>query len=326
MKNKAAFSQGIPPFFQELEKRGCLTQADIEGTADGFWAVAKSLADILTQKGITTFPNPQGQQRECGRFFDDWHLYAVPGESGFVYGLLKMREQEHDAENGFIADGDTPGVTVSFIAFRTEVLADCLSSPTEANRKALNGEIDRVVARQGQRHHPALKAYFARPQAQAPYWIGEAYVNFLAGFTRDGVLPVPKAYAAQYADPKKRRKKSWLFRFIDENNLAAGYPVCDHEKIRIRDPKRLSRFEKNALLAAHTGDISLHCFAAEIRYHACFLTWYAKCPIPFLGRSVYDSAIRADMTIADAELEGPAPFHDPNSRWVKQQRELHEIE
>jgi len=326
MKNEAAFSKGIPPFFQELGQRGCLAPGDIQGTPDGFWAVAKSLADILIGQGIDTFPNAQGQLRECGKFFDDWHLYAVPGESGFVYGLLKMREQEHDAEMGFIADGDTPGVTVSFIAFRTEILAQCLASPTEENRKALNLEIDRVVARRGQRHHPALKAYFIRPQAQGPYWIAGAYVDFLAGFARNGVLPVPKAYAAQYANPKTRREKDWLFRFMDENNRRAGYTVCDHENIRIRDPARLSRFEKDALLAAHTGDISVHCFAAEVRYHACFLTWYAKCPIPFLGRSVYDSAIRADMTIADAELEGPAPFHDPNSRWVRRQREFHKTE
>lgn len=77
------------------------------------------------------------------------------------------------------------------------------------------------------------------------------------------------------------------------------------------------------ILATHTADVSFASFAAEVQYHARFLTPLARIPIPFLGRSLYDSAIRADMTIDDCELEGPAPFHNQNSRWVRRQIRSH---
>jgi hypothetical protein len=60
-----------------------------------------------------------------------------------------------------------------------------------------------------------------------------------------------------------------------------------------------------------------------VEYHARFLTPLAKIKIPFFGRSIYDSAIRADMTVGDTEFEGPAPFYRETSRIVKRQYELH---
>lgn len=316
-------SDALPPFFQELSALGCLTGNDIHYTSDRFYSAAKSIADILIGKGIMTFPNFQGQERDCDKFFDDWYLYAVPGGCGYVYSLFKMREQEHNAEKGEIADGDTPGITVSFIEFETAFLKTCITSPTFANRKALNREIDRVVAAHGQTHHKALKDYFNRPEAEGPYLIAELYVRFLAAFAQEGYLAVPKDYAALYRKAGFSGKEGRLPRFLASNNEAAGYTVCDHEKIYIRDPQALSPYEKSAILATHTADVSFHSFAAEVQYHARFLVWYAKIPLPFVRRSVYDSAIRADMTIAETELEGPAPFHRRNSKWVRQQRKCH---
>ena len=318
--------QQTPDFFRELTAAGSLTADAIFRTADGFCAAAVSLADILTGRGIVTVPDSQDQALACDRFFDDWYLYAVPGADGPVYSLFKMREQEHDAENGALADGDTPGVTVSFIAFDTAVLHRCLTAPDYANRKAVNREINRVVAHRGQRHHAALKAYFLRPEAEGAYLIAELYVRFLAGLAQDHALPVPEAYAAQYRAGRAAgasRKAERLPRFLDENNAAAGYTVCDHAMIRIRDAAHLSVHEKYALLATHTADTSFHAFAAEVRFHARFLTWYARIPIPFLGKSVYASAIRADLTIDETELEGPTPYHNPRSRWIRQQERCH---
>ena len=116
----------VPPFFRELMRRGCLDAGEIRAASDGFCAAAKSLADILVGQGITTFPNDRDELRDCDKFFDDWYCYAVPRKDGYVYSLFKLREQEFDAKNGLIADGDTPGVTVCFIAFYTDVLAQCL--------------------------------------------------------------------------------------------------------------------------------------------------------------------------------------------------------
>lgn len=305
----------LPPVFAELS----LPREVLYQTEDGFCACSRSLAEILIAGGIETFPNAQGAERRCEFFFDDWYLYSVPAENGYCCSLFKLREQEFNAERGEIADGDTPGVTVCFIEFDTRSLTRCLAEPTARNRSELNLEINRVVASRGQRHSEALKAYFRRPQAQAPYLIAELYVRFIAGLARDGFLPVPVDYARQHT----RNPGCRISRFLEANNAAAGYPLCDHKGIAIRDPENPTEYEALAILATHTADTSLHCFAAEVRYHACYLFPLARIPIPFLGRSVYDSAIRADLTIGESELEGPAPFHNPRSRWVKLQQKFH---
>ena len=67
----------------------------------------------------------------------------------------------------------------------------------------------------------------------------------------------------------------------------------------------------------------MYSFAAEVEYHAKFLTPLAKLKIPFFGRSIYDSAVRADMTVDDTEFEGPAPFYQANSKIVRRQCALH---
>jgi len=310
-----AVLHSAPTFFQTLIALGCISDADIRCTADGFFAVTKSMADILLTMGIESFPNDSNMEQPCSLFFDDWYLYAVPTDSGFVYSLFKMREQEFDAPLG--GDGDSPGVTVSFIAANHTMIHACLTSPTFENRKALNREINRIVSVRGQSHHKALKAYFKQAAAQGPYLIAELYTSFIASFAKNGVLDVPVKYAGH------RTKGHRIPRFIDANNIAAGYTVCDHRHIYIENPDALNVYEKQAILATHTANTSFHSFAAEIRFHACFLTPPAKLPIPFLGHSAYDSAIRADMSIDDAELQGPTPYYRPNSRMCRLQRKYH---
>lgn len=311
MQGKCAVSrikpEEVPAFFEGLPT---------VHTDDGFWMVEKSLAELLVQRGIFTFPNDRDEERECGLFYDDWYLYAVPDGAGWVYSLVKLREQEHDAECGRIADGDTPGVTVSFLAFSTGVLKQCWENASFENRKALNQEINRVVAARGQTHHPALKCYFRQTGAQAPYLIARQYVEKIASLAENGQIALPDAYQTLGENHR-------LLRFIRENNTAAGYTVCDRKAVYIRDAAHLSQHEMLAILATHTGDTSFFAFAAEVQYHAKFLTNIARIPIPFLGRSVYDSAIRADMTIADNELEGPAPYHNPRSAMVREQMQCH---
>ena len=261
----AVEEKAVPPFFRELMRRGCLDAGEIRAASDGFYAAAKSLADILVGQGITTFPNDRDEPRDCDKFYDDWYCYAVPRQGGYVYSLFKLREQEFDAKNGLIADGDTPGVTVSFIAFDTDVLAHCLSEPTMANRKRLNQEINRVVAARGQRHDRTLKAYFLSPKAAGPYLIAELYVRHIASFAGDGCIDVPEHYASVYRESAAAGFHGWagrIPRFLEENNKAAGHTVCDHEKIYIQNPDSLSVYEKRAILATHAANVSIHSFAA----------------------------------------------------------------
>lgn len=301
-------NEQIPPKFRELDLPSV-------HTGDGFWMSRKSIAEILLEKEIRTFPNDRGETRECGLFFDDWHLYAIE-DGGWVYSLVKLREQEHDREEGRIGDGDTPGVTVSFISFQKDILIQCLAEPTMENRRAMNREINRVVSLRGQHHHPALKAYFEKTESAGAYLIAEEYVRKIANFAENGRISTPDAY-------KNAKKGSRLPAFIEKNNARAGYTVCDHQSIFIRDGAHLNPYEKLAILATYTADVSFPSFAAEVQYHACFLTAPARIPVPFLGHSIYDSAIRADMTIDDCELEGPAPFHNLKSHWVRRQEQCH---
>lgn len=315
-----------PNDFCWLMETKCINPSDILSTEDGFFFVNKSLSDILAEKNIFDFPDSAGQILPCNRFFDDWFLYAVPNMSEYTYSLLKLREQEHDTEDGSPADGDTPGVTISFISFSFEILLKCLSEPTAQNRQALNTEVNRVVARRGQNHHNTLKQYFMKPESQGAYLVASVYTRRIASFAENGSLDVPEYYkelVQKSISYKNNAKFARLPKFIASLNQQAGYMVCDNTKIYIKDRENPDIYEAAAILATHAGNTSLYSFAAEVEYHARFLTPLAKIKIPFFGRSIYDSAIRADMTVGDTEFEGPAPFYRSDSRIVKRQYQHH---
>ena len=318
--------RNIPNIFIFLLSYGCIDKSDIVKTSDGFFAVNKSIANILLSKGVFDFPDSSGERLACNKFFDDWFLYAVPNDNDYTYSLLKLREQEHDAEDGSPADGDTPGVTISFISFDCETLIACLDAPTDENRKRLNVEINRVVAYKGQCHHKALKRYFRDPHSHGAYLVADIYTRYIASFAEDGYIAVPDYYkeiVQQSISYKNSVRLARLPRFIEYLNKASGRVVCDNEKIYVENREEPTEYEAAAILATHTGNTSVFSFAAEVEYHARFLTPLAKIKIPFFGRSIYDSAIRADMTVGDTEFEGPAPFYRSDSKIVKRQYELH---
>ena len=316
----------MPKIFWQLQSEEYINQSNILKTSDGFWLIYKSLSEILSEKGIVEFPDSEGRQLKCSSFFDDWFLYAVPNESDYTYGLLKLREQEHDAQDGAPADGDTPGVTISFISFDCQKLIACLAVPTDENRKKLNAEINRVVAYKGQRYHETLKRYFRNPQSHGAYLVADLYTRHIASFAENGCLAVPEQYkkiVQQSSLCKSSNKRTRLPHFIDALNQAAGRVVCDHEHIFLENREKPTEKEAAAILATHTGNTSVFSFAAEVEYHARFLTPLARLKIPFVGKSIYNSAIRADMTVGDTEFEGPAPFYQEDSKIVKRQYELH---
>ena len=319
--------KNIPHIFHLLISDMSIKQSDLVRTSDGFYMVHKSIADILASKGVFDFLDSGGERLACNKFFDDWFLYAVPNDEDYTYSLLKLREQEHDAQDGSPADGDTPGVTISFISFHSERLLDCLADPSDENRKRLNCEINRVVSYRGQRHHRALKRYFKNPKSQGAYLVAEQYIKTIASYAEDGRLEVSEFYKEihqQSISYKSSGKLARLPRFIEALNQTAGRIVCDHENIHIENREEPTEQEALAILATHTGNTSVYSFAAEVEYHAKYLTPLAKLKIPFFGRSIYDSAIRADMTVGDTEFEGPAPFYKNDSKIVKRQITLHQ--
>ena len=315
---------GLPSFFQYLLEQTLIHSDHVLVTKDRFYMISKSISSILISKGVETFPDREGRILECRNYFDDWFLFAVPGKTEYVYGLLKMREQEHDLERGIQADGDTPGVTISFIAFDTGIFKSCLENHSAENRKKMGMEINRVVAYPKQNHHPALKEYFIRPKAEAPYLVADTYVKHIAAFSSAGTLNVPKAYKEIYLKRSASGKYARVPDFLDQNNCEAKKIVCDHEKIYIQNVKQLSRYEKLAILATHTGNVSSHSFAAEIRYHAMFLKKWMKIRLSMVG-SPYASAVRADMSIGDKEFQGPTPYYILSGKLVQDQEKYHSI-
>lgn len=287
----------VPSVFLQLQSNENICETELIHTQDGFWMIGKSLAEILARKGILDFLDADGTRLACDKFFDDWFLFAVPGEGDYVYSLLKLREQEYDANGDSPADGDTPGVTISFIEFLCEPLLSCLAVPTDANRQRLYCEIDRVVVRKGQRHHKYLKKYFINPKSEGTYLIADRYIGYIVSLSQNEFVNTSEHYKEI-----ARKRTARLPRFIESLNRAAGCVVCDHEKIYIKSKESLTKYERAAILATHTGNTSERSFVAEVRLHARFLTPLARIRIPLLGRSAYDSAIRADMTIDDKEL------------------------
>ena len=318
--------QNIPKIFRMLLCNQSVGVSDIVGTSDGFCMVYQSISNILAAKGVFDFPDSSGEKLACDKFFDDWFVYAVADDSDYTYSLLKLREQEHDAEDGAPADGDTPGVTISFISFDSQKLLDCLADPSDENRKKLNTEINRVVAYRGQRHHKTLKKYFKNPKSEGAYLVADRYIKTIAAHAEDGQLQVPELYKAihqQSNSYKNSGKLARLPRFVEELNREAGRMVCDHENIYLENREEPTKQEAMAILATHTGNTSVYSFAAEVEYHARFLTPLAKIKIPFFSRSIYDSAIRADMTVGDTEFQGTTPFYKRDSKIVKRQISLH---
>ena len=306
--------KNLPELFGRLMELGCVGEAEIYTTSDGFCVAAVTIADILAHRDITTVPGSSGVPLDCRLFFDDWYLYAVSDGVDCTYSLFKMREQEYDAKLGRNADGDTPGVTIPFISMYTEILQECLRNPTPENRIHLNEEINRVVAYRGQRHNEKLKRYFIRTEAQGSYLVAKLYTEYIASLAEYGWISVPERYEQEY---KKRGLCGRVPQFIEENNESANKMICDNERIYVGDPLHPTEWERLAILATHTGNTSFFSFAAEVQFHAKFLTWWAKIPIPIIGRSPYASAIRADMSIGDAEFAGPTPYYRPNSRIVR---------
>lgn len=307
--------KNLPELFGWLTGLGCLREAELCTTGDGFWAVTAPLAELLARRGITTVPDSRGEELECGLFFDDWYLYGVWEGTECTYSLFKMREQEYDKAQGRRGDGDTPGVTVPFVSLQTEFLRACLQQPTAENRMRLDREINRVVAYKGQHHSPVLKRYFIRTEAKGPYLMAGLYTGYIASLAQNGAVPVPRRYAQGGRDGR-------VSRFIEENNRAARQVICDHERIYIGDPQHPTERERLAILATHTGNTSFYSFAAEVQFHARFLCRWLRA-LPIVGRTLYASALRADMSIGDAEFTGPTPYYRANSRMVREQRRRH---
>lgn len=292
---------------------------DWRATRDGFALCPRPLSALLLEKGIRNTGLSSANKADVESYYDDWHLYRVSRERT-VYGLVKLREQEHDYVPGF-SDRDEPSVTVSFIAFPLETLTGLPQGcPPEAPAMGRFMEAFRdVTERFPQRHDPVLQRYFSDPASEGSYLIAESYVRKLLFLFPDGHVPFPDHYFLA----SKR-----LLRGFAQLNRAGGHCVIDtqRQRIRIADPTAPTLAEQQALLAFHTGNLSYNSFAAEVKFHAdALVQWPAR--IPWAGHNIwYRAAIRADMGFGpENRLYALAlcPYYRPGSRLLREQESFH---
>lgn len=291
-------------------------------TGDGFSLYSLPLADILNGMGIYDTGLSEANPQDVQSYYDDWYLYAVHPDAP-VFSLLKMREQEHDYIPGF-SDRDDPSVTVSFIEFPPAILTE-LADAENRTPELLRRFVDifrHVTEFLRQNHCPALQEYFSDPASRGAYLIAECYIRKLISYSENGILPFPDLMR----DVPER-----IVDGLNALNDAAGRRICDWQDrcLRIALPADPTLEEKQAILAVHTGNLSLNSFAAEVKFHADALVQWER-HIPVVGTKMwYNSAIRADMQLErDSWIRGTffSPYHHPHSELIREQERLHGIQ
>ena len=288
-------------------------------TEDGFGLCTRPLSALLEEKGIRDTGISLSNSSDVESYYDDWHLYRVAGESP-VYSLLKLREQEHDYVPGF-SDRDEPSVSVSFVAFPLEVFETlpqgCQPGQPEMER-FVNAFRD-VTERFTRKHDPRLQQYFSNPANRGSYLIGQTYLQKLLSLFPNGCIPFPDRH---------RMASARLLQGLAELNRRSGRTIVDFQRrgIFLADPLHPTPEELQAVLAFHTGNLSLNSFAAEIKFHAdALVKWEAR--IPYMGKRYwYRAAIRADMQFGpENRLYSMllCPYYHPGSRLLREQEALH---
>lgn len=93
----------------------------------------------------------------------------------------------------------------------------------------------------------------------------------------------------------------------------------DNNTITVQNKSDLTLYEKQAILACFTANVTFNSFAAEVEYHA-----EAALIIPEFLHDKYLKAIRADMAVGEENESGAFDsYYDLNSSIVREQIEAH---
>lgn len=302
-------SVDVPTQLFMLYKLGCISENSLRFTDDQFTLCVTSLADILKSRSITNLYNEDHTAHRVDLYYDDWYVCAVEGSNRTIYSLIKMREPETD--NG---DGNSPGVTVCFVEFDIAALVSCLGSNSMTENVKLYQEVSNVVESLESQHSSALETYYKAAAAKGAYLIAEMYVQYIASLANGGVINAPENYIELINEIERydeyilaassdnnavielSNQKNYLNRVpkaLSEINKKAGRTIFSNNKIYLsNDAKNLSIYEKQAILALFTGDVTFNSFAAEIVYHAANLTNEL-----FIKLDYYPDLIRADIIL-----------------------------
>lgn len=329
-----------PNFVETLINKGCISFTDIKYTDDGFYMLTKSLADILTDANINTLAQDitNLEPRDVMDYYDDWYIFAVESSEGYNYGMLKMREPENDG-----IDGDITGITVSFVGFSYDKLTALINYNTTANSYSYFQDLEKVTGPGSYDYDEVISEYFAKVESKAPYLIAEQFIQIIVNKKCvNGIINAPVNYIAIFEEieeidelldniwlPSETRlalinKKNDLLRIpnaLDDNNTVAGCFVYNTttNTINISNPNNLTMYEKYAILATHTGNVTFNSFAAEVEFHADALyDWKANHPC------YYEKALRADMAVGEEDESGIFDeYYKLNSDIVRAQAAIH---
>lgn len=334
----------LPALFSTLLNDNSLSPDELSATDDGLFIATESLASVLNSGGIEYLPEDENNSTvlSVSNYYDDWYLLGVVDGTQVSYGLYKMREQETD---GY--DGDDPGVTISFVGLDSTALTICFDNPSVTNRYLLLQALDIVTGPGVSQHDSIITSYFANTASDGPYLIAEKYISFLMSTTSTNTLNAPdnmreilnsidsldnlinnNIWFDQSALAALLERKADLERVphaLVSINEAAGRTIynSNNNTINIQNRNALTLYEKQAILACFTADISFNMFAAEVEFHAdAVYSWQSD--VPIIGNEWYEAAIRADMAIGEEYESGfYDDYYDPSSALVQAQINVH---
>ncbi|MFV0364226.1 MAG: hypothetical protein ACK5LL_14235 [Suipraeoptans sp.] len=312
-----------------------ITMEDIVATSDGFVTCTESLAGILYAMGTKKII-VDGKEVSIYDYYDDWYLYGIEARNdSFTYSLLKLREQEYDVEG----DSNRAGAMISFIE------ADLDNLFKFNHVEEFKSEVQRVIRDYSQNHNSTLTDYFKKHESRAGYLIADLYVDKVLShysdgrITTEGIKAVHKNierwerllyntidYKNQSKIKLELNKSKRVPDALREINGNAGYDIYNSKtgEISIKDTSNPTHYEKQAIMATHTGNVNYNSFVAEIQFHAEACESFQN-DIPYFGRKLwYRSAMHADMDLGE-ELESGNydEYYDLDSNMVKEQERIH---
>lgn len=330
---------GYPALFSSLVNSNTITTDKLDQTDDGFFLTTTPISTILGRKGISYLPVDSDYSAEwyVNYYFDDWYLFAVKDGTSVSYGLYKMREQETDSY-----DGNDPGVTVSFIGLDGTKLTTCFNNKTNENRYALYQALTKVTGPGSYDADEIITGYFSDTSSDGAYLIAEKSVIFFANRVSGNTIvasdnlisifaeiaEIDELLGNIYLDSEARlvliRQKADLQRIpnaLKAINDASGRIIFDFDDytINVQNKNSLTLYERQAILACFTGDVTFNSFAAEVEFHAEAVDDWKK-----IFDRWYDAAIRADMAVGEEYESGfYDEYYDLESSIVRAQAAAH---
>lgn len=338
----------FPPLFDSFINSNILAPDKVDFTNDGLFLTTTPISEILGNNSISFLPTTTNYTSTAPsdrwyvhNYFDDWYLFAVKNGASVSYGLYKMREQETDNY-----DNNDPGVTIPFVGFDGTKLTNCLSNSTGPNKYALYQELVKVTGPEVPEADDVITSYFANTSSSGAYLIAEKSIAFFANCASENIISAPNNLVSMFEeiaeiddllgnvflDNNTRlvllQNKADLQRVPDALgaiNTAAGKTIFDFDDytITVQDKNSLTLYEKQAILACFTANVTFNSFAAEVEFHADAINnWQSN--IPILGNEWYERAIRADMAIGEEYESGfYDEYYDLDSAIVRAQADAH---